>query len=221
MQTDFGYHIGIDPGTSKTAIAGVDSLGNLRFIKVIKNTDGKGQAGAANMILQINEDFCGEDVVLPGCYEGDHPVLSWGVEAQEIYQGAKGRKTENPRSLLLLALVAGSLLSAVLLFWPDAMMFFPKPSDWKKQQTKYANQKISLESLGFEVERAGGGKTAYARPTEESLQKMCESGQFFVFGSEGLLPGDWKDIGDAIGIALYCKKKYETKRVREAALSES
>lgn len=214
-----GYHIGIDPGTKRTALAAIDHHGHLRLVMVINNPHKKtGHAQAAYMIDEMMDSLCAEDVLLPGCHENDSPVLSFTVEAQEIYNDQKSTKgTRSPKAIMLLALVAGALICICLGYWREARAYYPAPKLWKGQQTKFANQKQTLEALGLETEKSGNGANAYSRPTTESIQRLTQAGELYCIGMSDIKPGEWKDLGDAIGLARWGKKRYDLDEAKAEA----
>ena len=183
-------HVGIDPDLHSCAWAVVSTRFEAAgIVRVPKNL--KGQEAVAAMIRELHDSLEGELLDL------SQDPTDWGsitVEGQQIYRGEGA--TKNPASLLPVAVVAGAAALAALQAAPDAPLWIPLPREWKGNVPKKINQGRSWTALGV-CYTVRGGKEPYCVPALPGVD---------------IRPGDWKHAGDAVGLALAGKRRYEAQR---------
>lgn len=111
------------------------------------------------------------------------------VEGQKIYPGSKVA----PNDIVKLARFAG--FSAGILAVTSLPVLIPMPFDWKGQATKDVNQGRTFSHYGILYE-VRGGRDAYCVPS--GCAKFAQ-----IRGAAALNAGDWKHVGDAVGLALW------------------
>ena len=201
-----GYRFfgGIDPDLHSTGIAflcsDVSVVGNptwLYFVGCVKNKGKTHQSAVIAMGKALKKFF------IFGGLPDD--CLAFATEAQELYLGG----TKNPRSILWLANTAGSTLQSALFRYPKAEHYFPRPAEWKGQLPKHVKQGRIFKGLGIQPQEIKGSitkGTAYVLPDLASYPHI-------VKGTDEINPGDWKHIGDAVGLALFAQQQlYQAQR---------
>ncbi len=108
-----------------------------------------------------------------------------GVEGQEIHHGGKAP----PHDIIKLAQFAG-VIGAALKGIYCCPLEIPKPSEWKKQVPKPIHQRRSYTAYGLRCDEAAG----YCYPVGDLSA---------IEGASALNQGDWKHVGDAIGLARW------------------
>ena len=111
------------------------------------------------------------------------------VEGQKIYPGSKVA----PNDIVKLARFAG--FSAGILAVASLPVLIPMPFDWKGQAPKDVNQGRTFSHYGILYE-VRGGRDAYCVPS--GCAKFAQ-----IRGAAALNAGDWKHVGDAVGLALW------------------
>lgn len=172
--------LAVDPDTkcSGLAVAGPDKLYAVGAVKVPDDKVGRRRTqgmcfdlSAAIVTLAMN---CGVKV--------DRIV----VEGQEVY--ARGRA--NPNNLVLLAAVTGAALSAAYTVTSDVVWALPK--EWKGQQPKGVNQRLTAIHYGLGFEFHGPKIPVTVTEIPEDVKSL------------GKIPrGHWKEVMDALGM---CRK---------------
>lgn len=199
------FFIGIDPGTQQTGVAVVDETAVLAVYCVKPHSDGKGRDQVCMMIEALTRFFfpyVGDDIPLPG--EGVAVVCA---ESQEFVHTAKSGKS--PGHLALLGPISGACLGLGKALYPNAGLFLPRPSDWKGSVPKQIHQGRVLGRLGWPSKKVGANTTGYAYPL---------SGFEAVINAEKILKGEWKEVVDAIGLAVHAREQYTTRVARRAAI---
>ena len=185
--------IGIDPDLHNTGIAGYCTKNNtVTFVDVLrvrKSASGRGTTGRKAVLAMCNQAGnipLDEDCVV--------------VEGQEIAYTSKSGA--NPRDIMLLATVAGGFLAKA---WADDArhVLFPPPNEWKGSVPKHTHQARIYDKLYWEFKKTGTSKTSYAYPTK---------GHEDVHGASTLNKGDWKHVGDAIGLAMWGALQMEKRK---------
>lgn len=111
------------------------------------------------------------------------------VEGQKIYPGSKVA----PNDIVKLARFAG--FSAGVLAYLGMPVLIPLPMDWKGQTPKDVNQGRTFSHYGILYE-IRSGRDAYCVPS--GCAKFAQ-----IRGAAALNSGDWKHVGDAVGLALW------------------
>lgn len=126
-----------------------------------------------------------------GVVLGRHTPNGVVVEGQQIYPGAPAA----PNDILKLGQSAGIVAGIILALCPTASLVMPVPADWKKQTPKVVNQARSMTHFGLLYARTEG-KEPYCYPSGCSRAAK-------IAGAGRLNKGDWKHVGDALGLALH------------------
>jgi hypothetical protein len=207
LKGDYFLGVGVDPGLRHMALAAV----------VVKNVPkGKG----LQRVHDLNKNWSIAGLQLfrvpdeEGGYGTERPVVAMADKIQEAlstftvsstHVGAPGRlwvqgtlavegqhvsagTTPDPRRILDLANVAGSALGTPMLPRENWQKLRPLPHEWKGEQPKFQNQSNTWRKFGIRCE-SSGGKEPYAIP-----QGM---------GKHPFNKADWKDLGDALGLAVF------------------
>ena len=182
--------IGIDPDVHKCAFAYVTKYPDGRkdlMVHVVRQKDGKRKEAAMSLIQQ--EEFSRAVIGIPGInIFGD--VLT--VEGQDVRYTGK-TSYANPQDVLYLAMIAGAAINES----GAIRKYCPLPREWKATVRKDIKQKRILSSIGIEYD-VRGGKSPY--PVPRNFQK-------YAIGKVNA--GDWADLTDAVGLALWGLEKYE------------
>lgn len=181
--------IGIDPDLHKPSICVLDlETGQPVGVRCFKCAKGKIERDAVvSACLEL------KGAIRSMLQDLDEPTVKGAVvEGQEVAYSAKDGK--NPRSLLMLAPVAGALLQEC--GYETDNLFFPAPGEWKGQMPKQNHQYHRVfGELGWKAQKSGKDpKTGYAFPI--APPRSCD-------GVEDLNKADWKHVADAIGLALW------------------
>lgn len=126
------------------------------------------------------------------------------VEAQELYQFGAG-KTKNPRSIMMLATVAGMCLQKFNSMKEGMETYFPPPQEWKGNVPKQIHHARICSRLNWNYDKVGGKDDGYCVPTGADILDISK--------------GEWKHALDSIGLALYARDQWVEERDRDARLS--
>lgn len=172
--------LGIDPGTSATAIALWDADGPV-FADLIraKRGPGPGPARLADALLFYDQ----EDL--------DSAAEGGSIDRVVIEGQQKDRRTKSFANIITLAQSAGVATAWAKTWFPNADFYIPTPSEWKGQVEKSAHQARLYTDLGWGYTIHGSGKNKYARPVKPWPH------------FEHIQPGAWKDVGDALRLAQW------------------
>lgn len=180
---DLSVYIGADPDLHRTAIA-VLFQKSWSITLVTVNAEHKLREAAVRMApgvrnaIEVIRDYYGPQ------------SLFMAVEGQKIlYKG-----NANFSDIALLSVVAGAALSA--LPYQPKQTRFPLPEEWKGNVPKPIHHQRIAKELDFEIEIRGTGKEGYGVAVDESLRKQLP------------LLTDWKHGMDALGLALWARKKH-------------
>lgn len=177
--------IGIDPDVHNCAVGyiqyenGKMSLG----VEIIRNKEGAERAAAINTI---------QTTAFRDLFEikGNYLLTVEGQDANYT-----GRTCARPNDILNLALITGA---AITLYKGGMSCYSPLPREWKGTVPKDIKQKRILDHLGLKYHMAGG-KHPYPVPSNYAP---------YVVGGCKVNDGDWKDITDALGLAVWGLEKY-------------
>lgn len=186
--------IGVDPDLHTTAFAVVCDepvRGNRVYATVVARspTTAKGYEAVIQQAIGIQglvEFFKGvKDALSPS-------QILLTIESPKHYPGDK---KSNPADLINLAHISGMALACLLPVTTSGTLVSPK--DWKGDTPKTVNQARSYATLEEPCFEAKGG---YMVPERLQTGMYC-------LGAAHLNRGDWKHMGDAIGLALYGLKR--------------
>lgn len=188
-QEALGSHfavLGIDPDTHNTGLAflrqtpliGTDRRVDVRVARVPK--DVTGFEAAVRMAHEVDWELSRDR--LPLC-------CLIVVEGQDLYRGGE-HATKNAESIVRLAFAAGGVASVARRHCGSPHVMVPSPQEWKGSVDKQAHQGHTYRRMGWEFEKRGTGKSGYAVPINPDVRGEIN-------------PGDWKHVGDALGLALW------------------
>lgn len=148
--------------------------------------------------LKIGPSLKGVDAAVAMCR---HPGLSNAVNSLKTLLVVEGQdttytgrtNTAKTSDLMGLSLVAGAVISQS----ESETVYHPTPHAWKGSVPKHINQTRTLSRLGIKYTMKGG-KEPYPVPLQH--ERFCLE--------DNINPGDWKDINDALGMALWGLEKY-------------
>lgn len=170
--------LGIDPDSHNTAWC-VASLKQVIALGVVRGPLNQDHAG----ITMLRYSGLALELILK-----KHQVELAVVEGQHIHYG----QAAPPADILKLAQIAGGLAGQIALLSPPTKLLIAQPADWKGQTPKRVNQARSFNHYGILAEQ---GKD-YCVPT--GCVRIAK-----VEGFGALRKGDWKHVGDAVGLALH------------------
>lgn len=199
-------YIGIDPDLHRTGVFVISEKdGEIiamspKCLKVAG--DLKAEDAAVAMARRLRTVF--DDLAVTAELAGGAVVA---VEGQEVSYTARSGK--NPRSVLQLAWVSGAAVAAALSLPPSnrQRIYLWPPAKWKGSVPKQIHQARIYKQLGWEAKKVGKPDTGYCQPVGDDvkdLEKKCD-----------IKPGDWKHVGDAMGLALKAMEVYKRESARQ------
>ena len=172
--------LGIDPGSNGTAWA-VATLTEIKRVGIVKSKPTEESSTQITMLRYTHVAL--EDIFRK------HPEISLVVvEGQQIHRG----QTKSPDSITKLTLVAGGIIGQIVSLSPQCKIVAPDSDEWKGQQPKRVSQGRTFTHYGVLFD----GRSDYMVPSGCARISV-------VPGYEHLNPGDWRDVGDALGLALW------------------
>jgi hypothetical protein len=184
--------IGIDPDVHTCAVACLmERFDGLDIaVRVVRKDQCKGREAALAMAELIFKEYSKDPAV---------DVLT--IEGQDVrYTGKTSRA--NPQDVCNLALITGAAYACI----PSAVKYSPLPREWKGTVPKHIKQCRILDGLGIAYTMAGG-KDPYPVPVR--FDRYC-------VGKTN--SSDWKDLTDAMGLAVWGLEKYKQQIKKESCL---
>ena len=173
--------LGIDPDSRCTAWA-VVSPTKIVAVGVIRGPENE---DVAQIVMLRNSGFALEAILKR------HNIQLAVVEGQAIHHGSKAR----PADILKLGIVAGGCAGQIAYLQPSVSLAVPLPSDWKGQTKKPIDQWRTFQHFGVLATKGAD----YTTPDGCAVIAAVE-------GAQAIKRGDWKHLGDALGLALYGQK---------------
>ncbi len=175
--------LGIDPDVHTCAVARITiSKTDLNIsVWIVRNNKAKGREAALGMAHTLFDTYLIAPLV---------DVLT--VEGQDIRYAGKTNRA-NPQDLCNLALVTGAAYACI----PARVKYSPLPSEWKGSVPKHVKQCRILDGLGIKYCMAGGN---HLYPIPLNFEQYCVG---------KVNAGDWKDLTDALGLAVWGLEKYK------------
>ena len=181
------HFCGSDPDLHTLSVAVLKDAAGLPVldrILLVKQKGSKGDAAVLDMVNAMQRMNGIQLDMLNG-------ATVMAVESQDVsYTGRTNAARVS--DLVNLAHIAGAVCQKFSILAPRAMLL-PKPQAWKGSVPKHIHQCRTLKRLGIEFAMAGGA-SPYPVP-RDFLRDV-------VWGDK-CNDGDWKDINDSIGLALY------------------
>jgi len=191
------YFLGCDPDIHNLSFFLIDEMNNVQGIWMVKEKSRyKGQKGRESARIMATAGMrrfiqALDDDILDS-------VCGIAVEGQNVtYTAQKG---VNPQCIVDLSCVAGATISILSALMPNAKVYFPAPSEWKGTIPKHVKQFRVMRSLDMNYEKKGG-KKPYPVPHREQWSSKS-------FGPDKINPGDWADVADSAGLALFAKDQF-------------
>ena len=182
------YYIGIDPDLRKLNCALLNSDKKVLSVFLRRNKAEKGDiavANAARLACRLIEDVIAYFTAEVQIKATDEIITV--IESQNIQYTGK-TNTARKQNVLQLAQVAGCLMGAFSNM--SDRIYLVQPNTWKGQIPKPIHHKRIYTSLGL---------IKY-----DSSAKIPSLGKFYSSWSpDKINPGDFEDINDSIGLALY------------------
>ena len=167
--------VGIDPGSDRTGIAVVEDDRPLQFTALNYEKGLNTPAIVRCLVAPL-------EMLFEGCY-ADLVV----VEGQHYFHSNKAP----PRDILKLANIAGAI-AGMAATRSTARLAIPTASEWKGSTPKPINQARTYSHFGISYKKGAN----YSWPAGCSVAAT-------VPGYGQLKRGDWKEVGDALGLARY------------------
>jgi hypothetical protein len=125
------------------------------------------------------------------CADIGDGVTAAAVESQNVSYTGKSNAAR-PQDQIYLAQVAGQLQMCMA----TDHTFVPLPAEWKgSMKGKWIHQRRLMKRLGWHFEKMGG-QDPYPVPLD--YKELCPASN----------KGDWKDINDSVGLALYAYDRW-------------
>ena len=176
--------VGIDPDLHTLSVAVLD--GDELTVHMVKHNGLKDEEAVVAILRELKH-----------CYYLSHGIYDMSyvlaVESQNVtYTGKKN--AAKPQDQIHLAQVAGGVAAH---FADARRTYLVKPQAWKGSVPKKIHQRRTLRKLGIEFEMMGG---ASPYPVPLNYERFVASGK--------ANKGDWKDINDSVGLAIYARDRY-------------
>lgn len=191
-------YIGIDPDLRTLSAAIVTDDRTLRTVMIRRNKEGKGDAAVANaarMSCRLIEDVIAFFVGADGLEEYRDSEIILVVESQNMEYTGKTNKARKS-GMVQLSQTAGCLMGAFSNM--SHHIHLVQPLQWKGNVPKGIHHQRIYAELEIPCVMAGG-KSSYAYPA--NFEK------YTYWSTDKINPGDFKDITDSIGLALFGVKK--------------
>lgn len=188
--------VGIDPSVTRPAFAALDSKRCVDWLGLIRSGGERtGREGVVDCCELIARFTPPADVI--------RRTSAVVVESQQSY--AYGPERSKPDDLIKLATISGACLARWMQLCPKATFLLPTPFDWKKQVPKRVHQARFLGRLGIGYTAHGTPRKGYCEPVfpQKQLPSLDRITTLAAKGKQEPNPGDWKEISDAIGLALF------------------
>lgn len=192
------HFIGVDPDMHQLSFILIDQHGkyvDLKGVAVDKKLTGRDA-------LRMMSAMINNSLVHYWAEEGIN-VQGFTCEAQEIYQHGSG-KTKNPRSIMLLATVAGMTLHHLRCLFPRANMYFPAPVEWKGSVPKQIHHGRICSRQGWKYKQVGTRDDGYCVPEIIGDVRLSQTPKT-----------SWKHTLDSIGLAEYGRDQWEYEQKRK------
>jgi len=176
--------LGIDPDVHGCAFALVieESRGERAVsVWVVKQKEGKAREAAIATIHQ--------PAFIAGA-SSNCTILT--VEGQDVRYTGK-TSFANPQDICNLALITGAAIACST----AKTIYSPLPREWKGTVPKHIKQCRILDGLGIKYRMAGGN---HLYPIPLNFEQYCVG---------KVNAGDWKDLTDALGLAVWGLEKYK------------
>lgn len=179
-------YIGIDPDLHDTAIAVVDSFGQVIGLECA-TTPARLRADKA--VVAMSAAILGVMKHHVSIYPN---IAAVAIEGQTI----NFKMTRDPGSIIKLAHVTGCAVNAVAAARSPHVthIYIPQPREWKGQVPKHIHHERICNRLGWECEIHGSKASRYGVPTNASVGAQLKTAQ-------------WKHALDAVGLASWVAGK--------------
>ena len=199
-----GHYIGVDPDTTKLTAVIIDESLTIERVCMVRAP--KGVKGREAVVWIMAEGM----IALKECMRGflHLNVHALAVEGQQVY--ASGSTGAKPQDIVQLASVAGGVYSMLYGVFFPRQAYFPLPREWKGSIQKGTHQARLLKRLELPYRVMGGKGSEYPVPVDAFLERI----QPLYRGTHKMNPGDWKDINDSLGLAVWARDMYNKRRMK-------
>ena len=186
------FSLGIDPDLTVLSLVVFDHDDKLPMVFCSKNPNSKNeklstQQRVALAALEIRD-------LVDGAFTTMDKIGLWDAYIEDQYIGR--HSPANPQDLLTLSQVAGIWLGLLTARNIDCHLVYP--TQWKGTTPKHINQSRTSVKLQIDFTMRGG-KSQYPVP--------CDIGALIPPNFKVPNPGDFKDINDSIGLAVWGKER--------------
>lgn len=194
-------YIGIDPDVRLLSAAIITDDRKLKKVFLRRNKAGIGDtaiAGAARLACRLVEDVIAYLVFEKSLHQHETVLV---VESQNMQHALKMRqqgKKVDFDDIKQTSQIAGCMLGAFSNL--SGAILLVQPMDWKKGVPKHIHHPRIYNHIGMEFAKDGEVKSCIY-PVEAIRQSICD------WSSDRINMGDFADINDSIGLALYGAEK--------------
>ena len=157
-------------------------------VRIVRQKEFKQRDAALALIRQdafVDALYCpADDAYFPDVFV---------AEGQDVRYAGK-TSYANPQDVCNLSLISGAAILAA----DTEYSYCPLPREWKGTVRKDIHQKRILRKLGIDFTMKGGQKPY---PVPVNFKQYCSGGRVNA--------GDWQDLTDAVGLALWGLEKYK------------
>ncbi len=192
-------YIGVDPDVRLINMAIITDQKELLAVMLRRNTAPPGiqaTVNAARMVKLLCQDMLAYAVAHEGLDGYQTVMVVEGQSMQHAVQARRTNKNINLDDILQVGQVAGMVMGAFNNVTEQQHLVLPVV--WKKTMPKGIHHPRIYKALGIECKKMGHKtnlKEQYAAPVDH--ERYCS------FSHDKINAGDFKDISDSIGLALF------------------
>ncbi len=219
--------LGIDPDCHHIGIALVNEdlkivrVGQIRRDVVKVGDEPKGY-DAIRQICQKLKEHVSSDSPVENLMHESYKIVASAVEGNMVYGGRGGASDVDPNAIKMLATVSGACYM-LLLTLVTPCIYIPMPAEWKGQAKKFASHWSILTAAKQNIEAhwIQAGTVTKAGDDRRYMQLKAEAPWDLIPGQEGITPGNWKHVLDAVGLAQYAAKTWKAETRKSELLMEA
>ncbi len=219
--------LGIDPDCHHIGIALVDE--NLRIVRVGQirrdvtkvGDEPKGYEAIRRICLKL-KDHVSSDSPTENLMHESYKIVAAAVEGNMVYAQHKGSHLVDPNDIKMLATVSGACYILCMVLGVSSV-YIPSPQEWKGQSKKFASHWGILTAAKQSIEQhwVEAGTITSQGDDRRYFQLHPEAPWDLIPGQEGITPGNWKHVLDAVGLAQYAAKTWKAEQRKAELLDEA